>query len=154
MCNCRRAAFEFNNVQATSYVTRLSNVLTIACLWRTRQINSRSFNTHNYSRKNGKNVLMIGYGTAIHILFKSILNGFFNYFSCYNKKRYRLKQKAPIFNAFDTQHHDCLKFGFNDTISVLEEVYAVYLVKLGARVTNYDIYKVMKQYYCITIKFL
>ena len=59
-----------------------------------------------------------------------------------------MRKKASIFNAICTQHHDCLKIGLHDTISVLEEVYVVYLMKPGAQVTNFDTQRVIKRYYC------
>ena len=144
----------------------MENVSTNAYLWRTVYTDSRSFGTHDYSKKNGKNILMAGYAMTICILIKSscayvlmhvimvkkihVWDGFFYYFSCYNRMQYRWRWKASIINAFFIQHHDSLKIGLNDTISVLEEVYVVYLVKTDARVTKSDIHKVTKRCYCTT----
>ena len=132
-------------------------------LWRTRNVANRSWSTHDHSRKNGKNILMTGYPFITWILIRSscafesmraikvkmihIWNGFFNHFSCYNKDQYRMRKKASIFNAIRWQHHDCLKIGFKDTTSVLEEVYVIYLMKPGAQVTNFDTQIVIKRYY-------
>ena len=162
--NCSTTWLEISNLQATFYLIGSPNVSTTAYLWRTLQINGRSLNIHYYSRKNGKNIFRIWYGTTIGILFKStcasvlmciimvkknhIQDGFLNYFSCYNKMLYRLRRKASITNSLFQQYHDSLKFGFNDTISVLEEVYDVYFAKPDARVTSSDIHKAMKEYYC------
>ena len=37
----------------------------------------------------------------------------------------------------------------NQTISVLEELYVVYLIETKAQLTNYDIQRTTQQYYCI-----
>ena len=79
------------------------------------------------------------------------LKRIFRFFSCYNKIVYKSRWKTSIINSFWKQHHDCLYIGLNDTISVWKEVYVVYLVKLDARVTNSDIYKVTKRCYCTRI---
>ena len=84
---------------------------------------------------------------AIKVKMIHIWNGFFNHFSCYNIMR----KKASIFNAICAQRHDCLKIGLNDTISVFEEVYVVYLMKPGAQLTCFDTQIVTKRYYCSRI---
>ena len=162
--NCSTTSLEINNFQPTFYLIESPNVSTMAYLWRTLQTSSRLLNTHDYSRKNGKNIFRIGYGTTIGILFKStcasvlmyiimvkknhIQDGFLNYFSCYNKMLYRWRWKASITNSLFKQYHESLKFGFFDAISILEEVYDVYFAKPDARVTSCDIHKAMKGYYC------
>ena len=125
--------------------------------WRTMHAHCRALQPHDYSRKNIKNILMIGYAMVIWILIESrcasvlihvimvkhihIWDWFFDFFSCYNKMQYRWRLESSIFNAHYWEYHDSLYIGLQDIISVLEEVYVVYLVKLGARVTNSDIHK-------------